>query len=377
MKKRPIAPWEFAGRRLAIISALALALALGAEAATELGPGITYRNDRVPEIPWSVHLLKVERSRTNLHWVTGLANQRIVGCATLSEQIAGLNPNGGRPLAAINGGFFREHDFYEGDPRGLQILDGELVSAPDSDACFWIDAQNQPHISNVISQFHVTWPTGERVAIGLNEERDSDTAVLYTPRFGSRTGTAGGRELVLERMGKSRWLPFRPEDTYPALVREVRGANSRLSADTVVLSLGSGVDLPAVVPGSILKITLATTPDLTGVQTALGAGPVLVRHGKIASIRSNKSRDRHPRSAIGWNKDFFYLVAVDGRQRRLSMGMTLPELADYLVKRGCTEAMNLDGGGSAQLWVDGNTVNSPCYGHERPMANALMLLQKN
>jgi exopolysaccharide biosynthesis protein len=67
-------------------------------------------------------------------------------------------------------------------------------------------------------------------------------------------------------------------------------------------------------------------------------------------------------------------VEVDGRQRA-SAGMTLPELADYMVKIGCREALNFDGGGSATLWVYGNVMNTPSEGRERPAANALVIVQ--
>jgi exopolysaccharide biosynthesis protein len=86
-------------------------------------------------------------------------------------------------------------------------------------------------------------------------------------------------------------------------------------------------------------------------------------------------RLRHPRTAIGWNQEYFFLVEVDGRQLRLSAGMTLPELADYMLKLGCEEAMNLDGGGSATCWYNGRVMNSPSQGRERPAANGLVVLQ--
>ena len=56
--------------------------------------------------------------------------------------------------------------------------------------------------------------------------------------------------------------------------------------------------------------------------------------------------------------------------------MSLEDLAAYMIKLGCQEAQNFDGGGSATFWIYGNVMNSPCYGRERPMANALVLVQK-
>ena len=56
--------------------------------------------------------------------------------------------------------------------------------------------------------------------------------------------------------------------------------------------------------------------------------------------------------------------------------MTLPELASYLAKQGCLEAMNLDGGGSAEMWVEGEVKNRPCFGYERNTANGLVLVRR-
>ena len=84
---------------------------------------------------------------------------------------------------------------------------------------------------------------------------------------------------------------------------------------------------------------------------------------------------RHPRTAIGFNSRYFFMVEVDGRQKDLSMGMSFAELAAFMKRLGCTEAMNLDGGGSATFWLNGRIMNSPSDKHERPLANALVIVQ--
>ena len=99
-----------------------------------------------------------------------------------------------------------------------------------------------------------------------------------------------------------------------------------------------------------------------------------MRGGKVADFTG--APVRHPRAAIGWNDKSYFFVVVDGRQPKLSIGMSLQDLATYMIKLGCKEALNLDGGGSATFWIYGNVMNSPCYGHERSMANALVLVQK-
>ena len=56
--------------------------------------------------------------------------------------------------------------------------------------------------------------------------------------------------------------------------------------------------------------------------------------------------------------------------------MTLDELSAYLVKLGCEEALNLDGGGSSSLWFEGAVRNNPCDGYERTIANSLVVVRK-
>jgi exopolysaccharide biosynthesis protein len=54
-----------------------------------------------------------------------------------------------------------------------------------------------------------------------------------------------------------------------------------------------------------------------------------------------------------------WLVTVDGRQPELSVGMTLIELRALAHRLGLVNALNLDGGGSTTMWVQGEVVNKP------------------
>lgn len=339
---------------------------------------VSYRHDEVPDVPWSIHIVRIDRSNREFELQSALAGGTTLGVATLSEQLKTLPPEVGRPVAAVNGDFFKRNEPYLGDPQGLQIIRGELISAPTDWSCMWVDPKGGLHMTNVLSRLQVIWPDGEKTPFGLNEERARSAAVLYTPAVGNSTQTSGGRELVLERNGTNTWLPLKPDVIYSARVREVRQTgNTKLTKGTLVLSLGPQLasQAPAVSAGAVLQLSTATWPELTGVQTAIGGGPALVRDGKV--IGRTSDRVRHPRTAVGWNKDAIFLVEVDGRQRGLSVGMTMRELANYMAKLGCTEAMNLDGGGSATCWVYGQVMNSPSEGQERGMGNALVVVQKD
>src|SRR5262249_55013540 len=109
--------------------------------AGEVCPGLTYKNERVASVPWSIHVLQIDRSRQDFKFRPTLGQHEMLGLSTLSEQVRNLPPGLGRPLAAINGDFFHlENEPYAGDPMGVLVLDSELVSAPDGKGCFWLDA---------------------------------------------------------------------------------------------------------------------------------------------------------------------------------------------------------------------------------------------
>jgi hypothetical protein len=113
---------------------------------------------------------------------------------------------------------------------------------------------------------------------------------------------------------------------------------------------------------------------------AISGETLLLMGGQLIPDLNHKVTQ--PRSAIGYSKNgrYLYLVVVDGRQPLYSEGMTLLELARFLQSLGADYAMNLDGGGSSTLVVEGpngepRVLNSPIDnyipGRERPVANHL------
>lgn len=361
---------------LAILGNPSESLASGEPTHAPIRPdrGYAYIHDEVPSVPWSIHVFKVSRSRPDLAFTTTLGGGDLLGMRTVAEQLKLFPGELGLPLAAVNGDFYVNEPEPLGDPRDLQIHEGELISAPAGHACFWISPSGEPQSTNVISRFRVVWPDGSETPFGLNELREADAAVVYTRAAGTNAWTRDGTELVLERNGDHPWLPMRAGQRLSARVRTIReGGGTPLDRETLVLSLGPKVPASGkrLTPGATLQLVTETVPEISGVATAIGGGPTLVRNGK--PMEWSGFLLRHPRTAVGWNQDHVFLVQVDGRQSDLSVGMTFPELAEYLVKLGCQEAVNLDGGGSATLWALGQVVNSPSEGQQRPAANSLVV----
>jgi hypothetical protein len=136
--------------------------------------------------------------------------------------------------------------------------------------------------------------------------------------------------------------------------------------------------------------TIAAEPQGDLVQ----AGPLLVHRGRArifdgvdpegfsAGARqfdSDITRGRYPRTALAIAGDDLLAVVCDGRAND-EAGLTLAELAETLVRLGAEEALNLDGGGSASLVVDGRLRNHPREEHGvplpagRPIATAIAFM---
>jgi hypothetical protein len=119
--------------------------------------------------------------------------------------------------------------------------------------------------------------------------------------------------------------------------------------------------------------------DHLDVQVIGGLPELLDRGARVGdlevSARPSFAAARHPRSAIGFDEDRIWIVAVDGRREGYSDGMTLPELARLFEALGAREALNLDGGGSTVMVVDGRVVSRPSDPTgEREVVNALLLV---
>jgi hypothetical protein len=139
--------------------------------------------------------------------------------------------------------------------------------------------------------------------------------------------------------------------------------------------------------------TLFLTPDnrvtigrpSAKVVNAVSGRQILVRQGKVPQIDDSFAEpfELHPRTAaaVDASGKKLILFVVDGRQPNYSEGVTLAELAQIVLEHGGDTALNLDGGGSSTLVVEGpdgwpEVLNSPIHGRippgrERPVANHL------
>jgi hypothetical protein len=102
-------------------------------------------------------------------------------------------------------------------------------------------------------------------------------------------------------------------------------------------------------------------------ETAVGGGPVLLQHGEIQVTNDEELKftgkainDKHPRTAMGSTKDGkLIMLVIQGRFPGKAEGATLVQEARMLQQLGCEEALNLDGGGSSCLLINGKPTITP------------------
>ena len=119
-------------------------------------------------------------------------------------------------------------------------------------------------------------------------------------------------------------------------------------------------------------------------KTAIGGGPVLLQAGKIFITNNEEQKfigkaisDAHPRTCMGYTNDGKLIVMVVQGRFANAAGATLTQEAKLLQKLGCVEALNLDGGGSSCMLINGiETIKPSDKEGERPAPAVFIINQK-
>lgn len=119
-------------------------------------------------------------------------------------------------------------------------------------------------------------------------------------------------------------------------------------------------------------------------KQAIGAGPILIKDGKYKNLWEQEMFDassgigptvNNPRSAIGYTPSGHLVFFIcEGRNKTANTpGLTLKEVADLLLDLGCSQALNLDGGGSSCMLINGKETIIPSDGKQRAVTNVVVM----
>ena len=256
-----------------------------------------------------------------LDYSTGRFEFKPVTSSTLITPSQFAAAETGLVYVAINGGYFGGNQSYS------LVKYNNVVATPN------IKAVTRVYNGSNVSYY----PT--RAAFGITPTGSLSTAWIYS--------VGAGNDLIYQ---------------YPSPSPNVEGAAPQIQP-TETFPAG----------GSVWNVT-----------AGIGGSPMLLRAGSVQisdaeeliSINNTTSR---PRTAIGYTASGkMVLLAVEGDNTGAGyLGINLADLATMLRSLGCTDAINLDGGGSTSM-VIGNrlTVRPGDNGVERPVASAVLIKQR-
>ena len=133
--------------------------------------------------------------------------------------------------------------------------------------------------------------------------------------------------------------------------------------------------------------TSTTAEDLlaAGAWNTLSFGPALLVDGEIpanlttvevdTNFGNHSIQGNQPRTGVGMiSVNHFIFIVVDGRSNGYSRGATLTEFARMFVERGCSQAYNIDGGGSSTMYFNGRVVNNPLGRNQERGTSDILLI---
>jgi exopolysaccharide biosynthesis protein len=333
----------------------------------------------------------------------------VIAARTTTSQLAKQSG----AAVAVNGGFFvtADADGYQGVPSGLAAYSGVLQAMSVGDrAALVLPRSGTPRIEHLVAAVTAKAGAWSLPVDGINRKpgvvRDcgrpglaptseprqdftctaADDAVLFTAQFGASLPTGPGEQVLLDADHRVVSVGTRG-GSVPAGGAALQAVGA--PADTLArLAMGTRVAVAESVRDDRTnhQISLATT------NAIVSAAPTLVVHGRPAidaategvidpadrSFNFAWGEIRQPRTIVGTDSaGRLLLVTVDGREPGTSEGLTLDEEATLMRELGAVEAMNLDGGGSTAMAVDGQLVNHPSDATgERADGDALVVIPR-
>lgn len=270
-------------------------------------------------LPESVHVFKTTDGldgKPNIAYyvIADLKDKKILFDAdtTLNRRLtpAQFYVRNNQPLVVVNCTFFT---FQTNQNLNVVVKDGKLV------------AYNTKSLFNKKDSIYryIT-----RSAIGISKQQSADVAWLYTDSL----------------------LKWPYSLTYGPSFRTGNKPDPKLK------------DVKWAMPCSF-----ARTKKKWRMQTAVGGGPVLIQSAQInitnereMMFMGNAINDKHPRTAMGYTKDNrLIILVIQGRFPGIAEGATLNQEAKLLEELDCWEALNLDGGGSSCMLINGKETIKP------------------
>lgn len=352
-----------------------------------VGPGMIAAKYDIPALPLKVSVTELDLTNPYVVVETCLGGDKAVACETPVNMVGRNTRARHEVVAAVNGDFFMTSPANEvGLPVSGQVRNGELVLSSHNRASLVIDGDNRPHVDRLT--FTGSVACGDR-SFALNlvnrmryayEGIAANQSILFTRSYGPVTydASTAGTMVMLRPAGDAfAWAANGTERCIIEGIAQAQGETPIPDGKAILWLKGTYANQAEwMAVGDTLDISFRLTlnngpQDIEIRQLVGGSNHIIMQDGEFVEDWD----ERHPRTAIGINADStrLYFVVVDGRHTT-SIGVTLKEMKGIFDALGAVTAVNLDGGGSSCMVVNGEVMNHPSDGPVRAVGNGCLLV---
>ncbi len=319
-----------------------------------LAPGVVHKFFRGP---LSINLLDIDMLRAPVKVQPSLAGNSFDRLKDVADHAKQTNA-----IAAVNANYFKKN----GTPLGTLIIDGEWVAGPLYDrVSMGITREGTVRIDRVSLGGRLTSNNPDLPETWVNNinqpHRSGCHLFAYTHRWGSFVRmpyeaclvAVDAQGNVVDKSTKDMGIPW----------------------GGYVLCDAKNAPIAKLKRGDKVDLSWRTSPCWDDVAEAVSGGPMLIKDGKLyLDLKDEKFRNGwtgsqiRARTVAGVTANNHLLLAtIEGPH-------TLWDIAKFLYKLGAVDAMNLDGGGSTTMVVDGKTVTRNANAAQRRVASSLVVL---
>lgn len=396
----------------------------------QIGPGTQYIRLQLPEIPVNINMIIADLNNPYVRIENSVANESAKGVEKIVNSTKRLSTDGHKAIAAQNANFWAvssqapDGKLFGNQTRNISIRNGKIVTE-----CNMGDEMAFGGPSQVTGLMGITFDNTvyvdyctPSVAFRINDATTTTSVAqcnkgvhyyetgMYNSFYGADTpfkpiskSLSGGFYVVDETSNDATeaLLDLNEGETWRSgefiafTVKEVRTNAGRGTLGNHDLALvGRGVRAPKLTdlkPGDKveLRYNLRFAPAVNGgttpvVETAIGGNLLMMRNGNPLSQCNAADYDKmtYARSLYGCSADgkTLYMMVVDKATDPVygkSAGLSTWRAAQIAAYFGCSNMMQCDGGGSAQLYVTDKIVNTTTESTPRAVANALMVFDNS
>lgn len=383
----------------------------------DLGPGVNYRRYRIPEFPLNVNVVVMDLNNPYNRVETTQGGEQLGKTEKLAAAYTRQYTDEKRPLAGANGNFwcvssqYPWADYITGATFNGNVRNGEIITETNAHADWWGHNNGSPgcvaitptkemvidfmHYKGYVSNDKIGKMTIQQTnklvrehEIGLyNSFFGRDKSFLPVDQYANESGVQHlklvenvSTEVYLNINEGHSWMVGRPME---CTVQEVKYNAGRGTLGNYDLCLvGRGGNLPGLAKlevGDVVTIDLKwKQPDGSApeIEQLIGGNGVVMVDGVLTNLNQidDYNSKTYSRCCYGTTADRKTLVcmvidmSVDPVYGR-SAGCNTLVMCDIMKYLGCTNIMNMDAGGSAQMMVAGKVVNTTTEGNPRAVAN--------